>query len=97
MASSHMPTAMSQRDVRQQAAAWLEKDPDESTRARLRHLLQQDDEQALQQAFSQRLAFGTAGLRGLMGVGPNNMNVSGAGRYKRSKDGDTAPSATRHP
>jgi len=68
-----MPSA----DIRQRAAAWLEKDPDEHTQSQLRRLLEEHDEEALEQGFSQRMSFGTAGLRGLMGVGPNNMNVSG--------------------
>jgi phosphomannomutase len=65
--------------LKQKAAAWLEKDPDERTQAQLRDLIDQDDREALEQAFSQRMSFGTAGLRGLMGVGPNNMNVSMSG------------------
>lgn len=67
---------MSAAKYRQQAETWVAKDADEATRAQLRSILDSNDEEALHQAFSQRLAFGTAGLRGLMGVGPNNMNVS---------------------
>lgn len=59
----------------EQALAWLDKDPDEITRSKLQSMLDRKDNAALQQAFGQRMAFGTAGLRGLMGVGPNNMNV----------------------
>lgn len=61
--------------LREQAAAWLAKDPDPQTRQQLQALLDgEGDETALSQAFAARLEFGTAGLRGLMGVGPNNMN-----------------------
>lgn len=65
-------------DHKQQALAWLGKDPEERTRAQLKALIDRDDKSALQQAFGQRMSFGTAGLRGLMGVGPNNMNVRSA-------------------
>lgn len=59
------------------AQQWIDKDPDQATAEKLRSFLKDEDEAALQQAFGERLAFGTAGLRGLLGVGPGNMNVSG--------------------
>ena len=64
-------------DSKVEAAAreWLRQDPDETTQRQLQGLLDGQDGKALQQAFGSRLAFGTAGLRGVMGVGPNNMNV----------------------
>ncbi|UZJ56362.1 hypothetical protein CBS101457_005682 [Exobasidium rhododendri] len=61
-------------DLQERATAWLEKDPDAETRSQLQEILRENDHEALEQAFSQRMSFGTAGLRGLMGVGPNNMN-----------------------
>lgn len=70
-------------DVTQAARKWLAKDPDSKTRATLQGFLDNKDEDALQQAFGDRLAFGTAGLRGVLGVGPNNMNVRG----RRGRDG----------
>ena len=57
---------------RTQAEAWLEQDPDPDTRAELRALL--DDPQALAERFGAKLEFGTAGLRGELGAGPNRMN-----------------------
>jgi phosphoglucomutase len=42
---------------------------------RLRNELQQLDQNALNDAFYTQLEFGTAGMRGLLGVGPNRMNV----------------------
>ncbi|MQY07378.1 phospho-sugar mutase [Actinomadura macrotermitis] len=54
------------------ALAWLEQDPDPQTRAELRAIL--DDEAALAGRFAARLEFGTAGLRGELGAGPNRMN-----------------------
>lgn len=62
-------------DYTQQAKAWLDQDPDPKTRATLQSYLDNNDTKALSQAFGDRLAFGTAGLRGVLGVGPNNMNV----------------------
>lgn len=57
---------------REAAEAWIAKDPDPETRAELTSLL--EDDQALTERFSQRLNFGTAGLRGELGAGPNRMN-----------------------
>nr|RZI37475.1 putative phosphomannomutase [Cryobacterium sp. SO1] len=62
------------------ATAWLAQDPDPETRAELRLLLQQaqDREPAavadLHSRFDERLAFGTAGLRGEIAAGSNRMN-----------------------
>jgi len=57
---------------REQAEAWIAQDPDPDTRAELEGIL--DDEAALADRFSARLQFGTAGLRGEIGAGPNRMN-----------------------
>lgn len=53
--------------------AWLAADPDPETRTELQRLVAEDPE-GLADAFSGRLVFGTAGLRGRMGPGPNRMN-----------------------
>lgn len=63
-------------ELSSQAQQWIDKDPDQTTAKKLKGFLKDEDEAALQQAFGERLAFGTAGLRGLLGVGPGNMNVS---------------------
>ena len=60
--------------------AWMEDDPDERDRAELRALLagaadgDSDAEAELADRFAGRLTFGTAGLRGAVGAGPNRMN-----------------------
>jgi phosphomannomutase len=56
------------------ARAWLAEDPDPDTRAELRALLAADDMSGLADRFGARLQFGTAGLRGALGAGPNRMN-----------------------
>ncbi|HEY8482427.1 MAG TPA: phospho-sugar mutase [Spirillospora sp.] len=61
-------------DLRALAAEWLAQDPDPDTRAELRALLEGGDERALADRFGARLEFGTAGLRGELGAGPNRMN-----------------------
>ena len=56
------------------ARAWAERDPDPFTRAAALLLAEQGDEGALRERFGARLTFGTAGLRGPLGPGPNAMN-----------------------
>lgn len=65
--------------LRAYVESWLAGDPDEHDRAELRALLgagARDDaaERELRDRFAGRLEFGTAGLRGRMGAGPNRMN-----------------------
>jgi phosphomannomutase len=58
------------------ARAWRDDDPDPETRAELDRLLAEEkpDLDELADRFGARLQFGTAGLRGEMGAGPNRMN-----------------------
>lgn len=55
------------------ARRWLAQDPDPRTREELRRLIEADDDE-LADCFAGRLQFGTAGLRGKLGPGPNRMN-----------------------
>jgi phosphomannomutase len=58
----------------QQARDWIKQDPDAETVAELEKLISESDEAGLADRFGQRIGFGTAGLRGLLGAGPNRMN-----------------------
>lgn len=61
-------------ELRALAVAWAQDDPDPATRAELEAMVAADDEAALREHFGTRLEFGTAGLRGKLGAGPNRMN-----------------------
>ena len=67
-------------DLPRAIAGWTEQDPDPQTRLQLDDLLvaaNSGDARAMAElvdAFSSRLQFGTAGLRGALGPGPNRMN-----------------------
>ncbi len=60
--------------LRTNAESWIAEDPDPVTRAELEGVLARGDEADLADRFAMRLEFGTAGLRGVLGAGPNRMN-----------------------
>lgn len=60
--------------VRTKARKWLEPVFDTDTRAQVKYLLE-NNESELIESFYKDLEFGTGGLRGIMGVGTNRMNI----------------------
>ncbi len=85
--------------VVEQARAWQAQDPDPVTRDEIDRLLEADDVAELEDRFRERLQFGTAGLRGALGAGPNRMNrvvvaqaAAGLAHYLLEHAGDTRPS-----
>lgn len=61
-------------DLRARGRAWCAADPDPVTRAQLQAVIDADDVAELESLVAGDLAFGTAGLRGLVGPGPDRMN-----------------------
>jgi phosphomannomutase len=61
-------------DLLSRVESWRAADPDPETAAELGRLAAAGKTAELQDRFAGRLEFGTAGLRGLIGGGPNRMN-----------------------
>lgn len=63
-------------DIRHRAEAWTREPHDADTRQAVQAMLDDADTAALEEAFHQDLAFGTGGMRGIMGPGTNRMNAA---------------------
>ena len=62
-------------DVRKKAQLWLDGNYDAETKATVKALMDNADTTELIESFYKDLEFGTGGLRGIMGVGSNRMNI----------------------
>ena len=63
------------KEVTAKAQVWLGEGYDAETRAEVQRMLDNEDKTDLIEAFYKDLEFGTGGLRGIMGVGTNRMNI----------------------
>lgn len=62
-------------EVTVKAQTWLKGNYDAETKASVQALLDSEDKSELIESFYKDLEFGTGGLRGIMGVGSNRMNI----------------------
>ncbi|MGN7799218.1 phospho-sugar mutase [Leifsonia sp. 22587] len=80
MTTEHTVSTKDTPQLLEEARAWLAQDPDPETRAELDSLIVAAEAGSaeavadLHSRFDERLAFGTAGLRGEIAAGPNRMN-----------------------
>jgi phosphoglucomutase len=65
--------------VKKRAEEWLQSSYNEATRQEVKKMMA-GDEKELIDAFYRDLEFGTGGLRGIMGVGTNRMNIYTVGK-----------------
>lgn len=63
------------KQVTEKAEKWLTPAYDAETQAEVKRMLASEDKTELIEAFYKDLEFGTGGLRGIMGVGSNRMNI----------------------
>ncbi|MCB0760678.1 MAG: phospho-sugar mutase [Flavobacteriales bacterium] len=89
---------MDEQEVRSRAQLWLTDHFDEHTRNEVQRMLDHDANE-LKESFYTDLEFGTGGLRGIMGVGTNRVNVYtiglaslGLAKYVRKNGNQTSPS-----
>ena len=61
--------------VTEKANKWLAPAYDAETQAEVKRMLENEDKTELIECFYKDLEFGTGGLRGIMGVGSNRMNI----------------------
>ena len=62
-------------DIRAKAESYVESEKEDFFRNEVRTLLDKGDDEALYDAFYTTLAFGTAGMRGVIGGGTNRINT----------------------
>lgn len=62
-------------EVLSKAQSWLDGDYNEETKREVRRMIDAENKTELIDSFYRDLEFGTGGLRGIMGVGSNRMNI----------------------
>ena len=62
-------------EVLKKAEVWLNGNYDQETKNEVKRMYDSEDKTELIEAFYKDLEFGTGGLRGIMGVGTNRMNI----------------------
>jgi phosphoglucomutase len=62
-------------EVEKKAQVWLNGNYDQETKNEVKRMINAKDKTELIEAFYKDLEFGTGGLRGIMGVGTNRMNI----------------------
>lgn len=84
-----------EKSVMDRAQMWLQGNYDKQTKEAVKHLID-NDKKELTESFYRDLEFGTGGLRGIMGVGTNRMNIytvgmatQGLSNYLKSQFTDT--------
>lgn len=63
------------KEVTEKAKKWLTPAYDAETQAEVKRMIENEDKTELIECFYKDLEFGTGGLRGIMGVGSNRMNI----------------------
>ncbi|GAB3661785.1 phospho-sugar mutase [Echinicola sediminis] len=66
---------MTDASIISKAETWLNSNIDQNSKEQIQQLLKAEDRSELIDAFYKDLEFGTGGLRGVMGIGSNRMNV----------------------
>jgi phosphomannomutase len=82
-------------NIEQRIQSWLDGPYDQKTKEEIRHLLATNP-QSLSDAFFKDLSFGTGGMRGILGVGTNRINIytirmatQGLAQYLLKQPGDS--------
>ena len=60
--------------VKEKAQTWLDSPIDESSKESIRQMMNENEAELIE-SFYKDLEFGTGGLRGIMGIGTNRMNI----------------------
>ena len=66
--------------INQKIEQWLTGNYNKETKQSIQELIDKNNIEELNDAFYKDLSFGTGGLRGLMGVGTNRMNIYTVGK-----------------